>query len=431
MIRIYLKQAWETMRQNRLFSSIYVMGTGLSIALTMTLFIIFYVKTAPIYPEYNRNRTVVLKYLKCYPSDKPQNWHGGRVSLEAAALLDSLPSVQHMALTYAMPIGGNKVTLSSHGQPFDVYPLYVSPGFWRVFTLQFLSGKPFTETDNESRTRTVVISESLSRRLFATVDAAGRTLLYKGHPHIVSGVVRDVSSATPSAVADVWIPLSLSAETDYRDNNFPLLGNLTCYLTASTSADKETLKQEVNDAIHRYASGGEITYDLMGQPDDAVLSTFRTDSMNAPDRGGLFRTLLYIVLALLFIPAVNLSGMIASRMDRRTAELGIRKAYGATHRKLLLQVMCENFVLTLLGGVAGLLFSYAIVLTSGSWILTLFDAAVQVSQPTPFLTLEMLFNPWVFLCALGLCLVINVVSALVPAWWGLRHSIVQELYTKR
>ena len=48
MIRIYLKQAWETARQNRLFSSIYVVGTGLSIALTMTLFIIFYVKTAPI-----------------------------------------------------------------------------------------------------------------------------------------------------------------------------------------------------------------------------------------------------------------------------------------------------------------------------------------------------------------------------------------------
>ena len=56
MIRIYLKQAWETARQNRLFSSIYVVGTGLSIALTMTLFIIFYVKTAPIYPEYNRDR---------------------------------------------------------------------------------------------------------------------------------------------------------------------------------------------------------------------------------------------------------------------------------------------------------------------------------------------------------------------------------------
>ena len=169
----------------------------------------------------------------------------------------------------------------------------------------------------------------------------------------------------------------------------------------------------------------------MGQPDDAALSTFRTHPANAPDTDGLFRSLLYIVLALLFIPAVNLSGMIASRMDRRTGELGIRKAYGATRATLLGQVLWENLLLTLAGAVAGLVFCYVIVLTSGSWILTLFDTAVKTSLPTPFLTMEMLFNPWVFLCTFALCLVLNVVSALLPAWWGLRHTIVEELYTKR
>ena len=56
MIKLYMKQAWTMMQQNKLFTSIYVAGTGLSIALVMTLFIIFYVKFAPIYPEYNRNR---------------------------------------------------------------------------------------------------------------------------------------------------------------------------------------------------------------------------------------------------------------------------------------------------------------------------------------------------------------------------------------
>ena len=54
-LRIYMKQAWNLMKQNKLFTGIYVTGTGLSIALVMTLFIIFYVKFAPIYPEYNRN----------------------------------------------------------------------------------------------------------------------------------------------------------------------------------------------------------------------------------------------------------------------------------------------------------------------------------------------------------------------------------------
>ena len=64
MIKQYFKQAWTMMKQNKLFTSIYVAGTGLSIALVMTLFIIFYVKFASVYPEYNRNRTLVVSTTK-------------------------------------------------------------------------------------------------------------------------------------------------------------------------------------------------------------------------------------------------------------------------------------------------------------------------------------------------------------------------------
>ena len=425
MWKIYLKQAWAMLRQNRLFSSIYVVGTGLSIALTMTVFIIFYVKTAPIYPEYNRDRTVVLKYLKWYPADQPDNWHGAGFSLDVAGLLDSLPRLEAMAMTCENVPMGCRVGVPGQKQVFDVHTLYVSVGFWQVFTSRFLSGKPFTEAEDQARSHTAVISESTARRLFATEDAAGRTFLYKGHPYTVSGVVEDVSSATPDAVADVWMPLSLSDYADYRDRQNPLMGNLTYYLLADASGNKEELKQTVCEAFRRHDAGRDVVNDLMGQPDDAALSPFRTDPLAAPDLGGLFRSLLYIVLALLIIPAVNLSGMIASRMDKRMAELGIRQAYGARRSTLLGQVLWENLLLTLLGAVAGLAFCYVIVLTSGSWILTLFDAQVNTDLPVPFLTMEMLFNPWVFLCAFGLCLVLNVVSALLPAWWGLKHTIVQ------
>ena len=431
MWKIYLKQAWAMLCQNRLFSSIYVVGTGLSIALTMTVFIIFYVKTAPIYPEYNRDRTVVLKYLKWYPSGQPDNWHGAGFSLDVATLLDSLPRLEAMGMTCENVPMGCRVGVPGQKQVFDVHVLYVSTGFWQVFTPRFLSGKPFTEAEDQARSHTAVISESTARRLFATEDAAGRTFLYKGHPYTVSGVVEDVSSATPDAVADVWMPLSLSDYADYRDRQNPLMGNLTYYLLADASGNKEELKQAVCEAFRRHDAGRDVVNDLMGQPDDAALSSFRTDPLAAPDLGGVFRSLLYVVLALLIIPAVNLSGMIASRMDRRMAELGIRQAYGATRRALLSQVLWENLLLTLLGAVVGLLFCWLIVLTSGSWILTLFDARVDTDLPVPFLTMEMLFNPWVFLCAFGLCLVLNVVSALLPAWWGLRHTIVQELYAKR
>lgn len=75
MIKLYLKQAWTLIKQNKLFTSIYVVGTGLSIALTMTMFIIFYVKFAPIYPEYNRDRMLTIKAMKCYPKTNKESWN--------------------------------------------------------------------------------------------------------------------------------------------------------------------------------------------------------------------------------------------------------------------------------------------------------------------------------------------------------------------
>ena len=61
MKNLFLRQAWTMMKQHRLFTGMYLIGTAVSIALAMTLFIIFYIKLGPVYPEYNRHRMVVIE----------------------------------------------------------------------------------------------------------------------------------------------------------------------------------------------------------------------------------------------------------------------------------------------------------------------------------------------------------------------------------
>ena len=447
-----LRSFFHLLAQHRFYTAVYVAGTAVTIAFTMVVVMVYDFRTADIAPETRRDRVLYNYGTQCMRPDGTGLWgYRGLGPTGFQALMDSLPGVDE--LTWH---GGLRKSLCSLPASSDRYSVMLRPvaaNWFDFFSYHFVAGRPFTrseydtgraafeQAEDEWRTtrsrndgvirRFIVISESLARRLFASTDVAGRTFLYRGNPYTVSGVVADVSSATPDAVADLWMPITLNAFATYRHRNSDLLGNLTCFLLVDDAANKETVKEALRDAVRRHDAGQSYVNDLMGQPDDAALSSFRTDAVNAPDLGGLFRSLLYIVLALLFIPAVNLSGMIASRMDRRMAELGIRKAYGATRDMLLGQVLWENLLLTLIGAVAGLLFCYLIVLTSGSWVLTLFDAEVDINLPAPFLTMEMLFNPWVFLCAFGLCLVLNVVSALLPAWWGLKHTIVQELYTKR
>ena len=134
-------------------------------------------------------------------------------------------------------------------------------------------------------------------------------------------------------------------------------------------------------------------------------------------------------LLLLLVPAVSLSGMADSRMERRLGELGVRRAFGAPKGALIGQVLMENFLYTLLGGLVGLLFSFLLVTFASSWVFKIgngfSDAApdgVDVS-----LSMGMLFNPWVFLIALCVCFLLNLMSALWPAWRASRRPIVDSL----
>ena len=429
MIKLYLKQAWTLIKQHRLFTGIYVVGTGLSIALTMTMFIIFYVKFAAIYPEYNRDRMIVLKMMKSYPKDNDKSWNCSNVNYDVVKMLQNLPHLDAIGAA-SRNYRENYVEVPDNNEPVGIAPLYTDAGFWQVFTFRFLYGKPFTQADVDAKRREVVVPVSLARRLFATDDVVGRRFKMDAQEYRICGVVEDVSAATPSSVGDLWMPITLNSWI-VSDNTGRLVGNTEIYMTAPIAADKEALKEEVREVFRKYnLAAPKYMNDLMDQPDDYWISTFRVNSCGAPDLASELRVYLYMLLALLFIPAMNLSGMMSSRMDERLSELGVRKTYGATNGSLIGQVLWENLLLTCIGGLLGLLISYLIVLTASDWIITIFDSYTDVEK-TPFLSFEMLFNPMVFCTAFGLCVLLNLISALIPAVWALRRNIIQSLNSKR
>jgi putative ABC transport system permease protein len=125
-----------------------------------------------------------------------------------------------------------------------------------------------------------------------------------------------------------------------------------------------------------------------------------------------------IFLVLLLVPAVSLSGMADSRMERRMEEIGVRRAFGARVVSLMRQILFENLVFTLLGGVVGLLFSYLLVLTSKGWLVNIGQSFVSLPPEgtETIFTPSMLLNLPVFAIALVVCFLLNLFSALLPAW---------------
>lgn len=90
--------------------------------------------------------------------------------------------------------------------------------------------------------------------------------------------------------------------------------------------------------------------------------------------------------------------------------------------------MNENLVLTLIGGIVGLVFSYLAVYVMRTW---LFTNSQNIGTAGDFsLSMDALFSPMVFVLAFVFCLVINLLSAGLPAWLATRRTIVDSLNDK-
>jgi len=431
MYKQYLKQSWQLLKQNKLFSSIYIIGTGLAISMVMVMAIIYYIKIADVYPETNRDRMLVAKSLT--EKSKHSNSNSSfsyRAVKEYFYTLKSPEAVTAIFNAYgSIPY----IQLPDNKELLPAQVKYTDNNFWKVFNFSFTDGKPYSQSEFISGIHTLVISESLAKKVFGSVHVVGKALSLDFTEYRVSGVVRDVSYATPVTYAQVWIPYTCRDDYEKGFGNCGLLGSMQVYILAHSSSDSDKISKEVLDKFYKFNnSQKEVKINLNGQPELYWKSVFRLWSNVAPDWKELIKSNSLLLLLLLLVPAINLASMISSRMDKRLSEMGVRKTFGAPRYILLNQILCENLFLTCLGGVVGLLFSYILVLLGHNWLLSLFDAwatplpdGIDVAFST-----SMLINPTVFIITFVVCLILNLLSAIFPAWISLHKNIVDSLNIK-
>ena len=428
-ITLYIKQAWMMIRQNKLFSSIYITGTGLSIALTMTLFVILYIKFAPLYPEYKRNYTLIINSIEKTEKDSTRNnyWQS-TPNFHLVNMIRQLPSVDAVAGIFMGWETSPHKDATTEYATIPVVLKYTNADYWKVYDFEFIAGKPYSDSDVASKTKNVVISQSCAKHLFKTEDITNKIINVSGIEYKIIGIVKDVASVMDNkTAADMWAPYTTTNYTDIED----LLGDCELAITAKSPDKIEIVKSEVAEMMHKYNQQDKIyNYQLFG-PDIFWASQFRQGKMlNEKEE---FLKYGYILFALLIIPALNLSGMISSRMNKRLPELGIRKTYGATNSQLLSQILWENFLLTIIGGLVGIIISYTILLCGSAWITNILTTGLteQVQLLSDNLSLEMLFNWWVFVAVLTISFILNIVSALIPASISLRQTIINSLNPKQ
>lgn len=437
MQRTYLTQAFTLLKQNRLFSMLYIVGTGLAIAMTVIVAVVYYVKLAPIYPEENRKNTLYLTHVSFKSEQESRTYQS---ALSYRALQEWIYPLKNVVAVSARFSNAMDYYVQPADRSGDFRPALklVDPAFFRIYALQFLEGHPFTEADLASGIHTAVISDDLARRLFGTTEGVvGRSFSMDYVNYHVCGVVRGASFLTRQSYAQVYAPYSI--ESNYKDpvvSSFPYCGLFNVTFLVKDNAQAKALRAEIKDLTRRVNAQykGQWQMELWEQPTSHALSVFKEypadTSFSSWKVAG--RMILW-VLVLLVVPSLNLNGLIASRMESRLPEMGVRKSFGASRSALLSQVMWENFFLTLVGGLLGLLVAWIMLYVGRGWIFMLFDSwPMDIPEGANlYVSGEMLFAPVVFLIAFLLCLVLNLLSALWPAWMSLRKPIVYSLYEKR
>ena len=466
-------------REDKLFSAIYIAGTAVAIASAMVIAIVFNMLLADIPPEVNRSRTL-------YPYGtfiKVSDQENGRVAHHygfSSTALDScfrqMACVE--AATGIIPAYQNNFAIEGEEQQRQgqyeaprVSAIATDHDFFRIYDLDFIDGRPFSKKESDGGERVCVITDKLWNKLTGEAEAPlsspeGDTIPLTsisivapseaeggGTSFRVVGVVKAVSAFLEEATADIYVPYLVGGLGLHPNNQYPWRtgdnyvdvtydGNLSVrillregFTLKDFDAELEPLRQQYSAVISSQL-GEKVEWAVMARTHFFhKINFFRPDGTDDQGLALAAKNLMppaILMLLFLFLPAINLSGLVSNRMEARRAEMGIRKAFGAKRRTLLNEVIHENLMLTLLGGIVGWVLSalFVAAIRNNQVFLQIFVSADQSVVDTG-MQFQMFFTPTLFIIVFLCCVLLNLMAALIPAWRSLRNPIVESLNQKR
>lgn len=429
MIKQSIRQAIVLLRQNPLMSIISILGTALAISMIMVMVIAWQTKYTDISPEVNRSRSLYISGVQMAKKGE-EGWVNSNLASPVMMKECIWPLKSIEAATVVQAPWAVLATTSDGSKHAKADYMKTDDAFWKIYEFHFLSGRPFVATDKATpvQGKPVVVAASVARQLFGTMDVAGKLITVNRDQAYITGVVEDVSLTCKDAYAQIWTRYD-DSELNFPTNEITWNADYNIVILARSESDFPAIRKDVAASVARLNSRlKEFRMEIQEQPDDIETHVNHVWSNRGPDMTMIYLQYIIALVIILLVPSLNLCGLSNSRMQQRMSEMGVRKAFGATRGGLIRQVLNENLVLSLLGGVVGLLFSYLAVYCMRTW---LFSTDSNIGSSGDFsLSISALFSPMVFVLALLFCLIMNLLSAGIPAWNAARWSIVTSLNDK-
>jgi putative ABC transport system permease protein len=291
----------------------------------------------------------------------------------------------------------------------------VDADYWRILDFKLLAGRLPNPDDDRAGRFVAVINATTARRLFGDTPAPalGKKISVGGQMFEVIGVVEDVIHI--NAFADIWAPLYTFPSSTWRDEQ---TGSFAALLLAKQASDLPRIQSEVQRIAKTFVDKDPHSFAIHTFWADSKLDLVARELLGNKERtdaggGTLLLSIAAAMLLFMLLPALNLVNLNTGRILERSSEIGVRKAFGATSMQLAGQLVVENVLLCLAGGLIGLACARIVL-----WWL-------ETAQLIPYLKVGI--NPTVFGLGMLLAFVFGLLSGLIPAWKMSRLDPVHAL----
>lgn len=267
----------------------------------------------------------------------------------------------------------------------------VTPTFFDIIGAEFERGRPFTELENRAAAKVAVIGASLSRALYGSESAIGKTFTLGGDTYTVVGELQKRRGGFLGENRQDSV-LNLPVATVRKRFGAP--DKVVLYVQAKPG-ERDACQRQTEAVLRQLRHlSPTADNDFTLSTADGIISTF--DGISAQIGVATFG----LAAVSLLIGAIGIANVMFISVTERTREVGLRLAVGARRREVLLQFLLEAVFLSGIGGVAGVLTALAIGL-----LLTLVISGFSAVAPL-----------WAILSGLGASVLVGVVAGYLPAY---------------
>jgi putative ABC transport system permease protein len=433
MLNYYLGLAWLGLRRNPVLTALMVLAIAIGIGASITTLTVLRALSGDPLP----GRSAAVFYAQLEPREQADYVPGGEppgqmTYVDAMNLLRDAPAERQAV----MAAGAAALQPTRSDQtPFLVDLRFTSASFFSMFGVPFLYGKGWSAADDSEHARVAVISRELNDKLFGGDNSVGKMLRMDNKEVTIIGVLDrwrpsphfyDLSTGDYTESEDAFVPVDTAI-----DLRLGLNGGMECWGEPPAGARQRSptclwlqfwvelpnaAKARAYEEYLRRYSAQQHELGRFQRPTNVRLRSLMQWLDYQQVVPSDVRLQAWLAFGFLIVCLTNTMGLMLAKFLRRAAEIGVRRALGATRKAVFAQLLVEA------GGVGacGALFGLALA-AAGLYAIRL--------QPLEYVSLVRMDGP-MLLAAVLLALLSSVLAGIFPAWRACRIAPALQLKSK-